>query len=73
MPGDRRRRRVGEFPGDAEPAGDHVRRAVRVAVLQVGVERGQTAEVLLLATAGAEEGEVDGGGAAGLAVPFQEE
>lgn len=73
MPGDRRRQRVGEFAGDAEAAGDHVRRAVRVAVLQVSAERGQAAEALLLAAAGAAEGEVaggDGDGAAGLAVPL---
>lgn len=43
-------------------------------VLQVGAERGQTAEALLLAAAGAAEGEVAGSdGAAGLAVPLREE
>lgn len=76
VPGDRCRQRVREFAGDAEATRDDVRRAVRVAVLQVGTERGQAAEALLLAAAGAAEGEVTGGdrgGAAGLAVPLQEE
>lgn len=74
VPGDRSRQRVGEFTGDAEAARDNVWRAVRVAVLQVSAERGQAAEALLLAAAGAAEGEVAGGdGAAGLAVPLQEE
>jgi len=74
VPGDSRRQRVGEFAGDAEAAGGHVWRAVRVAVLQVGAERGQAAEALVLATAGAAEGEVaGGGGATGLAAPLREE
>lgn len=76
VPGDRRRQRVGEFAGDAEAASGHVWREVRVAVLQVGAERGQAAEALLFSAAGAAEGEVaggDGDGAAGLAVPLQEE
>lgn len=76
VPGDGRRQRVRKFAGDAEAARDHVRRAVRVAVLEVGAERGKAAEALLFATAGATEGEVTGSdsdSAAGLSVPLQEE
>lgn len=76
VPGDGRRQRVREFAGDAEAARDHVWWAVRVAVLEVGAERGQAAEALLFATAGTTEGEVagsDSDGAAGLSVPLQEE
>ena len=78
VPGRRRGRGVREFAGDAEASGGRLRWAIRVAVLQMGAEGGQAAEALLLPAAGAAEGEVTGGdgggdGAAGLAVPLEEE
>lgn len=78
LPGYFGRQRVGVLARDAEASRGDVRRAVGVAVLQVGSERGQAAKSLPLATPGAPEGEVArgervGDGAAGLTVPLQEE